>query len=201
MIRFRSVFVIFTLFCGQLIAQPWQMVKEKEGIKIYTRKETGKSLKSYKGITDIKAPADQVFELIEDVNHTDWWDKNLSQIKVMQYEKYKHARYYLIYDLPWPITDRDLCVDVTVSLDPKTGIGTITAVPLAGVVPENKEMVRIKEYRQTWLITPAGNNLSHAVLEGFVDPAGSIPDWLINMLIVDSPYKIISGVKERVEKK
>ncbi|MEI6900694.1 MAG: hypothetical protein WCL00_12515, partial [Bacteroidota bacterium] len=82
-----------------------------------------------------------------------------------------------------------------------TGIGTITALPFSGRGPENKDIVRIRDYRQSWTITPAGKNSSRAVLEGFVDPAGSIPDWLINMLIVDSPFKIINGVKVRVEKK
>jgi hypothetical protein len=43
--------------------------------------------------------------------------------------------------------------------------------------------------------------LTHVVLEGFVDPAGSIPDWISNMLITDSPIKVISGIKERLEKK
>jgi hypothetical protein len=184
-----------------MAAQSWDFKKEKDGIKIYTRKESGKSLKSYKGVTDIHAPAEKVFALIEDVNHTDWWDKNLNQIKVLLYEKYKRAQYYLVYDLPWPVTDRDLYVDVTVTIDPLTGVSRITAVPLPGVIPEHKEMVRIKEYRQTWTVTPAGKELAHVELEGFVDPAGSIPDWISNMIIVDSPFKIIEGVRQRLEKK
>ena len=184
-----------------MAAQSWDLVKEKNGIKIYTRKEAGKSLKSYKGVTDINAPAEKVFALIEDVNNTDWWDKNLTQIKVLLYEKYKKAQYYLVYDLPWPVTDRDLCVDVTVTIDPATGVRRITAVPLPGVIPECHDKIRIQEYRQTWTVTPAGKELCHVELEGFVDPAGSIPDWISNMLIVDSPIKVISGVRERVEKK
>ena len=197
---FLSCFFILELSCS-MVAQPWNFIKEKNGIKIYTRIESGKSLKSYKGVTDINAPAEKVFALIEDVNKTEWWDKNLTQIKVLLYEKYKRAQYYLVYNLPWPVTDRDLCVDVSVTIDPATGVRKITATPLAGVFPERHDMVRIREYQQTWIVEPAGKETSHVVLEGFVDPAGNIPDWLSNMLIVDSPIKIISGVKERFEKK
>ena len=181
------------------MAQSWDFIKEKEGIKIYTRMEEGKSLKSYKGVTDIKAPAEKIFSLLENVNNTDWWDKNLNQIKVLLYEKNKRAQYYLVYDLPWPVTDRDLCVSVTVSIDPVTGVSRITAVPLPGGVPEHEDMIRIREYRQTWTVTPAGKDQAHVELEGYVDPAGNIPDWLSNMLIVDSPFKVISGVKKRME--
>ena len=56
-------------------------------------------------------------------------------------------------------------------------------------------MVRIKDFRQTWIIIPAGKEMTHVVLEGFIDPAGSVPDWVSNMLIIDTPFKSISGLK------
>jgi len=201
LLRPACMILVTFLLPTHVFAQSWDFIKEKDGIKIYTSRDTGKSLKSYKGVTDINAPADKVFSLIEDVYHTDWWDKNLNQIKVLRYEKYKRAQYYLVYDLPWPVTDRDLCVNVTASIDPKTGVGTISAVPLPGVIAENQDMVRITEYRQTWTVIPDGTEKSHVILEGFVDPAGSIPDWISNMLIVDSPIKIMQGVRELLEKK
>jgi hypothetical protein len=184
-----------------MTAQSWNFVKEKDSIKIYTGREAGKSLKSYRGVTEINAPAESIFAIIEDVNNTDWWDKNLTQIKVLLYEKNRRAQYYLVYDLPWPVIDRDLCVDVTVTMDTLTGERRITAVPLIGVIPERNDMVRIKEYRQTWTVMPAGKDKSKVVLEGFVDPAGTIPDWISNMVIVDSPFKTINGVRDRMEKK
>jgi uncharacterized membrane protein len=182
-------------------AQSWDLIKEKDGIKIYTRKEDGKSLKSFRGVTDINAPAEKIFALMEDINNTDWWDKNLTQIKVLLYEKNKRTQYYFVYDLPWPVTDRDLCVDVTITFDPVTGERKITAVSLNGVIPERNDMVRIKDYLQTWTITPAGKEMTHVVLEGFVDPAGSIPDWISNMLIIESPLKAISGVRKQMGEK
>lgn len=195
------MFFFHLMFSCSMIAQTWSFVKEKDGIKIYTGVETGKFLKSYKGVTDINAPAQDVFALIEDVNNTDWWDKNLTQIKVLFYEKNKRAQYYLVYDLPWPVTDRDLCVDVKVTIDAVTGERRITAVPLTGVIPERNDMVRIKDYRQTWTVIPGIKGMTHIVLEGFVDPSGSVPDWVSNMLIIDSPIKAINGVRERIEKK
>jgi len=90
--------------------------------------------------------------MIEDVNNTDWWDKNLTGIKVFLYEKNKRAHYYLVYELPWPATDRDLCVDVSVTIDSVTGIRKLTAGPLPGLVPEREGMIRIKNYRQPGLL-------------------------------------------------
>jgi hypothetical protein len=194
------VFITLLLSCP-VKAQSWDFIKEKDGIKLYTRVEAGKSLKSYRGVTNINAPVEKVFAVMEDINNTDWWDKNLTQIKVLLYEKDKRAQYYLVYELPLPVTDRDLCVNVTITIDKVTGERTINAVALNGVIPEHNDLVRIKDYRQTWTITPIGKEMTHVVLEGFIDPAGTVPDWISNLLIIETPIKAISGLREKMSKK
>jgi hypothetical protein len=92
---FIILFLLTMMFSSSVTAQSWEFNKEKDGIKIYTRQETGKSLKSYRGVVDIHAPAETAFALIDDVYHTEWWDKNLPQIKVLRYERCKKARYYV----------------------------------------------------------------------------------------------------------
>lgn len=201
-IKFILMFFFILIFSFSMVtAQSWDFIKEKNGIKIYTRVETGKLLKSYKAITDINVGAEKIFALMEDINNRDWWDKKLTDIKVLLYEKDKRAQYYMRYELPWPVTDRDLCVDVTITNDPLTGERIINAVSLNGVIPEHTDLVRITDYRQTWNIIPAGKEMTHIVLEGFVDPAGTIPKWVSNMLIIESPIKAICGLKDAVSKK
>jgi hypothetical protein len=199
--HFILVFFFTLMLSGSIAAQSWNFIKEKDGIKIYTRVENGKSLKSYRGVTDINAPAEKIYSRIEDINNKDWWDKNLTQIKVLLYEKNKRVQYYLVYDSPWPVADRDLCVDVTITIEQVTGERKINAVALNGVIPERKNMVRIIDYRQTWTIIPAGKEMTHVVLEGFVDPAGIIPNWISNKLIIESPIKAINGLRESMVKK
>ena len=195
-----SLFFFAQVLSGSLVAQSWDLVKEQDGIKIYTRQETGKSLKSYKGTAIIKAPAEEVFTLIEDVHHTEWWDPNLSQIKVLAYEKNKRAQYYLVYDSPRPVKNRDLCAEVTVTVDPVRSVFTVSAVPVTGVIPEQEDKVRIKDYRQTWTITSAGEDLAQVDLVGYVDLAGNIPFWISNMLVTESPINAITGIRRRMER-
>ena len=201
--RFQLIlsFFLTLIFTCPLAGQSWDFIKEKDSIKIYTRVESGRTLKSYKAITDINAPVEKIFTLMEDINNTDWWDKKLTHIKVLLYEKNKRVQYYMVYNLPWPVTDRDLCVDVKITIDTVTGECKFNAVALNGVIPERSDMVRIKDYRQTWTIIPASKEMTHVVLEGFVDPAGIIPNWISNMLIIESPIKAITGLKERMGEK
>lgn len=192
---------LMTLTSAALFSQNWKFIKEKDGIRIYTRSEAGKSVKSFRGITDIRAPMEKVCNLIGNVKNLDWWDKNLKEIKILYYEKNKVAQYYLIYDAPWPVSDRDLCVESIITDDPVTGVRRIMAKPLLNKVPKNPNCVRIEDYWQSWELTPDGKGMVHAVLEGRVNPGGAVPDWIYNMVIADTPLKVMRGAKNLLESK
>lgn len=179
--------------------QEWTFVKEKDGIKIYTRKEPGKSLKSFRGVTDIRSTMQKAQNLVGNVKNVEWWDKNVKEIRILAFEPEKMSRYYLVYDAPWPVSDRDLCVEAHITTDPATGIRTVSAHPLPDLVPPKQGAVRIRDYWQKWVIEPRSGGILHVVLEGYVDPAGSVPDWIYNMVITETPLKVMRGVKERLE--
>ncbi len=200
--KIRLELVFFFLFSGlaaDLPAQSWNFVKEQEGIKLFTRKENGSSLKSFKGVMDVTSSMDKVCNLLGNVKNHDWWDENLREIKVLTFEKDKYFQYYLIYHVPWPFTDRDLSVEANVNTDPSTGRRTITATPLSNVIPEKPDLIRIKKYWQKWTIQPMENGVIRLTLEGFVDPAGNVPSWLYNMVIVETPLKVMRRVKKFVQ--
>ncbi len=195
------VLVVTVVSFAEALGQSWEFAREKNGVKVYTRKEKDKSVKSFRGTADVHAPIEKAYDLIGNVKNVEWWDKNVREIRVLTYEKDKRSQYYLVYDAPWPVTDRDLCVDATITTDPVTGARTVVSVPLLQVVPLNPNYVRITDYWQKWSIEPAGRGVIHLVLEGRVDPAGSVPDWIYNMVIADTPLKVMTGIKERLERR
>ena len=195
---FACLFFIMQVPVCHLHAQAWNLVRDQDGIKIYTTKEAGKSLKSFKGITDIPAPAQKVFAVIENVYDHAWWGSNLSQVKVMIYEKNKRSRYYLEYRLPWPLSNRDLLVDVTVIADTVNQVYRTLANHLPGVVPLYPDKVRIPNYRQSWTVTQLAQGSSHVIIEGYADPSGNIPDWITNLAIVDTPVNMLRELRKRM---
>jgi hypothetical protein len=204
-LKFLQIFLIATIynlvFMGNVSAQTWSFIKERDGIKIYTRSEENTALKSFKGETYLKTDMAEISKVIGKIESFDWWDDDISEIKVLDYEEEKHIRYYLVYDVQWPFSDRDLCVEALITNDPITGRRVVRATPLFGVIPEKPDLVRIKNYWQQWTMDPAGNGMIHLTLEGSVDPGGIIPDWLINMVITDTPLNIMRKVREQVEVK
>jgi hypothetical protein len=167
---------------------------------LYTWVEGNGSLKSFKGVVDIHADMEKVSSMIGSVTNFEWWGENIREIKVLFYEKDKHIQYYLIYDAPWPFTDRDLVADVHITIDPSSGTRTIYSRPLLNVIPENPDLVRVTSYWQRWTIQPLNNGVIHLTLEGFIDPAGNIPSWLYNMIVIETPLKLMREVQKRVNK-
>jgi hypothetical protein len=193
--------LLLTLFLASLpkdvYPQSWKFAKEKDGIKIYTRDELNCSLKSYKGEVTFKASINKVNLLVGDAKNLDWWDKNISNIKVIDFKRNKFIRYYLVYHLPWPLSNRDLALESQITTDSVTGERTVISKPLFNVIPEKKDLVRIKKYWQKWTVQPMEKGYVHVILEGFVDPNGNIPSWLYNMVITETPYNVIYSLRER----
>jgi hypothetical protein len=189
--------VFILLFTSDLHGQAWDFVKEKDGIKLYTRQELNSTYKSFKGEITFRANIEKVNLLVGDADNLDWWDKDIIYIKVLDFKRNDHIQYYIIYELPGPLSNRDLALDARISIDPVTGVRTVLAKPLLNVVPEKPNLVRIKKYWQKWTVQPLDKGYVHVLLEGFVEPNGNVPAWIHNMVVPEMPLKALQALRER----
>ena len=196
-----QIFLLRILFFGfgDVFAQDWELAKEKDGIKVYTRQVEGSKHKAFKGETEFRADFESVSSLIEDVKKFDVWDDDITEIRVLGQEKGKMLKYYVAYDVPWPLADRDLCVEASIRTDPVTGSKHIDARSIPEAMPQGDGLVRIINYWQKWTIQPDGNGMIHLTVEGFADPAGDIPAWVANLAITKSPMNMLRAIREYFE--
>jgi len=196
--KFTFLFISCLFITGILPAQSWNFIKEKDGIKVFTRNEPGSSLKSYKGEVIFEAPMEKVCSVLDNVKDISWWDKDISDVKVLAYEKNKYAQYYLIYHMPWPMSNRDLVVETRISTDPVTGARSFMTKPLLNTVPEKSGLVRIRNYQQTWIVRSLDKGNVQVILEGSTDPGGDIPSWVTNMVVAETPLMAIASLRDKI---
>lgn len=195
----RLILIFFIISAWHFAtAQEWKFAKEKDGITVYTKEQTTSNCKSFKGETELLAELSAVSGLIEDVKNFDRWDEDVSEIRVLEHEQGRMIRYYVVYDVPWPLKDRDLCVEATISSDLATGAILFVAKSIPEAVPLDDDNVRIIDYWQKWIILPEGNGKVHLTVEGFADPAGDIPAWIVNMAITDTPFHMLKSIRENL---
>jgi hypothetical protein len=179
------------------LAQPWQFFREKDGIRLYLRQETNKNFRSFRGETRFRGNYEKACSLVGNPANLDWWGNDIRNIRVLHFEKDKLIRYYFVYDVPWPFTDRDLVAEVKLSENSRINKKTVSARQLPGAVPLNKNFVRVDDFWQQWTIQLLENGEISVILEGYIDPAGEVPAWLYNMVIVDIPMRLLREIRHR----
>ena len=124
------------LASNTLFAQSWNLVKDKDGIKVYTRAEPNSTLKSFRGEAMLDAPVDKISRWIMDPGKREWWADTFTELTLLDYKEGKYIRYYAVYGLPWPLTDRDIATETRLSEDSITGVTTMVSRPIPDAVPD-----------------------------------------------------------------
>jgi len=60
----------------------------------------------------------------------------------------------------------------------------------------HKKFVRITEHYDITTIIPIEENRVKVVMQGYTDPGGNIPTWIVNMFIADGPYESMLALKK-----
>lgn len=199
---FKSFFLILVvlLLSGPATGQEWVLNKEEAGIAIYTREGEHPKIKEYRAETVINRPMEMICHEIVDFENYVEWAGDMKHIEVLDSVKGEQYTYYLIYDVPWPFSDRDMVARATVERDSAANSFYIESVPVEDRLEDRDKIVRIEDFYQKWTLTSLGDEVTRVVMEGYNDPAGNIPAWLVNWGAVDTPFDLLKSLKLRVEK-
>ena len=93
-----------------------------------------------------------------------------------------HYTFYLAYDYPMPISDRDVVIDVRIKYDFHLGQATATlTASRTPLVPVKDGAVRITDLKIQFILVYLNRKKTGIVYTSRVDPGGHIPDFLINL--------------------
>lgn len=61
---------------------------------------------------------------------------------------------------------------------------------------EDDGFIRIKEIRGQWLIKFIDNENCKVTYQFMADPEGFLPGWVVNLFVVDGPYKTLKNLQK-----
>lgn len=174
---------LFTLPVSE-VNEDWELRKEKNGIKVYTRKTLKSKIKEVRMEFQIESPLSTIIALLNDTEAYKDWIYRFKESIILTQINDLDCIYYGAVDFPWPLADRDLVATSVTRQDPVTKVVTVTTTAISDYEYEAKEdMVRITNHENTWRFEPVGNGLVNVEYELHSDPGGSIPNWAINMAL------------------
>ncbi len=194
-----SVLVISIL--GNLQAQnDWALEKDKNGIKVWTRKRPNSSLKEYKGVTIINATVDELVEIFKNTKLHDQflYKAQPGSVKVVKKNSDDDFYTYMIVNAPI-VKDRDVVTHYKLTKDSKTGIATFELEAAPNLVPINSDYVRVPEMKGYWKFISKGNS-TEVIHQAYSLTGGNIPSGLANSAAVDTPFSMLSKLKNLAEK-
>ncbi len=199
MYKLLALAVILAASISLSAQSEWELKKDKNGIKVYTRDVEGSSFKEFKGETVIKnVSITDVLDVIFDVKNYDKLFPDLSGPKIIkQIDKY-HNIHYSVLHTPWPVSDRDNVneLDATISDDGKSAHVAVNV--RQGLVEEKKGLVRISEGKGFWGLKQTDDGVK-VVYQYHGNPGGIIPAWLANSFVVSHPFETLENLHKRLE--
>jgi hypothetical protein len=188
-IKFAFIFAAF-LFAFTANAQDtWELRRDENGIKIYSRRPGDGRVVELRLQTRFDATPEKLISKLMDINDYANWIYGSKRAGIIKRVNDHDIIYFTEAHLPWPIQDRDLVTELTITQATATTPLTVQAKSIQGILPPKPHFIRVPYSLATWHITPDGNNKINIDYTFSIDPGGSIPGWLVNMTIASGPYK------------
>lgn len=181
-----------------IFSQNWKFEFEKDGVKVWTRKLDWSAIKEFKGETTINTNLGSVLYVLDDVENYPKWVYNCIQAyRVRKDSDYKGFIYSAI-KTPWPVTNRDMVYQYSVSQNKTTLEVTLNVMAVKGMVPD-KGFVRMTYMKSSYTLTPIEKNKVKVVFQNHSDPAGDVPLSIVNKFITDTPYYTLLNLRKMIE--
>lgn len=188
--------VSFSSVCAQ---EDWKLVKDKEGIQVYTRKTDVSSFVEFRGITFIDAQVSSFISVMQDAGNMTNWVYSLIKAQLLEMHSDTIMIYYAESKLPWPFDNRDAVYRDYFEWDADKRTLYVHIDCLPEYLEENKGVVRIPYAKGYWKVQEIEKNKFKVIFQMIVDPGGSIPAWLVNAFVVDTPFETLQGLKEVIK--
>lgn len=201
--RLFIVLLLSSLFSFSATAgtSAWELEEEEKDInlKIFTREVEGSNLREFKGEMLINTQMSTIAALLLDSKSAPKWMHQCVKFEVIDQVDPLTAIVYFINGAPWPVSDRDAVVKSVMSQDPESLILKVEISVVDGLVPEDDDYVRIPNMNGFWLFEPKEAGQILVTYQVHANPGGSLPDWLANSVVVETPYNTMSNMAEMLK--
>jgi len=178
----------------------WKLKTDKDEVQVYMKVEETSSYKSVKTVTTMRTTLSAVSAILLDVLKTPDWVYGTKQCSLLKKESPTSLYYYAEMGMPWPVSNRDFIIRISLSQNPQTKVVTVIATNLPTYIPEKDGIVRIQRSSGRWTISPAGNGMVRVEYILQIDPGGSLPASIVNMFSYNGPFQSFKNLRVQVNK-
>lgn len=171
----------------------WVYEREKQGIKIFTKKGKWGNLRDSKAIMTVADSPEEMLRLLTDFDKYPTWLPRCKKARIVARLNENEFIAQIVFGVPWPFKDRDCVLRVKVEKDERTGTIVVTETSEPKYIKEQEGIVRIQQLVAVWKLAPKGTG-TEVTNEYASNPGSDIPDWLTNTQSVETPMNTFENI-------
>ena len=184
------------LLCSTVAADTeWRLEKEGSGITVHTRSVQGSPHRAVRSRMVVDTPIVELVALLKDKDACSEWVRFCEASHVHETLGAQEEYVYTVNDMPWPLADRDVLSHVTWTAEPDTGAIRMDARATQDVLEARDNRIRLTDAMASWTFRPMEGGRVEVISEVHVDPAGPVPAWITNGLLVDAPFATMKQLR------
>ena len=190
-------------------APKWEMFNEEDGIRMFRREVPGSSIVALRGEAFVEAPITRVASVLIDRKRSPEWIDRLVKTKVLRQLSETESINWNHIKTPTPLKDRDFVFKSVLTTDPakkQVLFSYYSVTDTAAPVTDDYVRGSFKSGKfELTMATRANKDGTKTkgtivVAEVLVDPAGSVPTFLVNLVQKSWPYKTMTALRKQVAK-
>ena len=197
-----GLFIMLISHLNKAYGEEWQLEKSQHNVQIFSRApspESPSSIKHIRARTEINAPPQAFIALLNDTASAAEWIHNCVKVEIIAGHQSSTKIVHSLFSPPWPLRKRDMVTQSTTQSG--DGIVTIEIIDVGHAYPHNANTVRMRDIQGQWRLTAIDPQRTEVVYEGKGDPAGNIPGWLANQVIIDSTFVTFTAMVKIIEQR
>lgn len=179
----------------------WTLKKDKEGIKVYTRKVADSKFNLIRVSCKLNGSLSSLTSILLQPEIQPEWVIATKTSKLVKRLANNHIYYYNIATVPWPFANRDMVIDLLIHQDSLTKKMIINANSIDKVMPPVAGLERIPFSQATWEVIPLALNQIQVEYILKINPGGGVPAWVVNMFIAKAPYESFYNLTKIIQEK
>ena len=177
----------------------WQKVREEKGVVIFSQEVDGSDIIKVKTQVVIDVSMEDIQLFLDDLSHRKKWVPYLSEVRILKEYSATEKLEYSLFSAPWPASDRDFVYRQRLLHKDDEKIIFVMNVEESDLMPEQDGAVRADMIESQYTLTSLRESSTKAELIFYADPKGWLPDWIINKIQQELPYRMLRNLKIKVE--
>lgn len=192
----RLLFLTSLIYSPGTLAIEWENRLDKDGVVVESRKQEGAKYEEFRAHTVVEENVASALALLQDTDACTAWVFRCKESRILNQPSSIERTFYQVTSLPFPARSRDLIFDAKVTYH-ENGSVEVKLSLNPGAMDETRH-IRIQDAHGSYLFEPVSESQTRVTWVQYVDPAGSLPSWLVNSMLTDLPFNSLVAFRDLV---